>query len=207
MFENRFDAAQRLAAKLSHYVHNANALVVAIPHGGLQIGYGLAKKLQLPLRALFIKKIGHPMNEELAIGAVSLTDVIVDPMYRSSYQNYIQKETQRLQMVLQQRYKEYYGSNQIPTMHNKIVILTDDGVATGYTIQTALAFIKREKPTAIIVALPVAPRSFIKEISHQVNEVICLEKPETFFGVGQFYRSFPQVHDDEAIKLLREANA
>lgn len=208
MFKDRFDAAEQLAQRLVQYKNRDDVVVVAIPRGGLQIGSVLAKKLHAPLDVFFSKKIGAPETEELAIGAVALESIYVDPMYEHNplYIDYINHEKDRLQKLLRERYKRYNPQQRSIPLQNKIIILTDDGIATGNTITLALELLKKQKPKKIIVAVPVGPLETIAALAKKADDVICLITPVDFFGIGQFYQNFAQVDDEEAITLLREAN-
>lgn len=208
-FKNRTDAALLLAKKLKKYSNHKNALVVTIPRGGLPIGHAIAKNLHLPLDLVLTKKIGHPYNKEYAIGAVTLSDGILSEYAHAISQDYINEETQRIRAVLNERYKRYYKTGETQQLNNKIVILVDDGVATGHTLMSCIKLIEKQNPSQIIVALPVGPPSVIKKINAlpSVSETLCLMTPDDFFAVGQFYDEFNQVDDNEVIRLLNDANS
>lgn len=205
MFKNRFEAAHQLALQLKKYEGNEDVVIVAIPRGGLQIGYVLSHELQVPLDVIFSKKIGAPGNPEFAIGAVTIHDEAIDPSFLQQHKEYIDEEIKKLRSILRSR-EEYYrhGSNPID-LKNKIVIIADDGVATGKTLSMTINIIKKQNPKKIIVALPVAPKDALNEIAQRVDEVICLIIPDVFYSVGQFYESFDQVSDEEARMLFNEA--
>ncbi len=208
MFQNRFDAAEKLLPFLEKYKSNPDALVLAIPRGGLELGYILAKGLHIPLDVIFTKKIGYPQNPEFAIGAVSEKHVFLNSDFKDApeLQDYLTHEVATIRKLLKER-NETYRKNMAPfSLLNKIVILVDDGVATGNTILTTLELIKEYKPKKIVVALPVASQEALKKIKENADEVICVDNPEIFYSVGQFYKSFQQVDDAQAIKLLQDAN-
>lgn len=204
MFKDRCDAANQLLQSLERYKNNLDVVVVAIPRGALQIGLVLSKNLKVPLDVVLIKKIGAPGMKELAIGAVSLQGRYIDPTFPVN-SNYIEQETKRIEEMLRERHKKYYKNREPIALKGKIVILTDDGVATGQTLLAAIELIKQQKPKKIIVALPVGPRDTIEKIKKKVDEVVCLLTPEFFYAIGQFYENFPQVEDEEAIRLLNES--
>jgi len=206
IFKDRFDAAERLAEKLQKYKGSKDGIILAIPRGALQTGYVLAKRLQLPLDIILTKKIGHPDNSELAIGAVSLTSEIIDPDFRDVSREYIKKEVKEIRQNLRERSQQYRGTKFFSDLKDKIVILVDDGIATGHTMSAAIDLVKEEKLKKIIVAIPVGPWERIEMLKKRADEVICLSVPENFTAIGQFYRDFPQVDDEEAIGLLRKMN-
>lgn len=207
MFQDRFDAARQLVAKLQDYKNNTNVVVLAIPRGGLELGSVLAKELHVPLDVVLVKKIGFPLNPEYAIGAVGLTHEIINHGVEMnlSLVDYIKQEIPRLRELLKERAKQYHGEKKPISLHGKTVIIVDDGVATGSTLMAALAIIKQEEPAKIVVALPVGPRDTITKLQGQADEVVCVLVPQEFRGVGQFYRNFDQVEDAVAIKLFKDA--
>lgn len=209
MFTNREEAANLLAQRLITYKNNKDVVIVAIPRGGVPLGYVIAKHLKAPLEVVLSKKIGHPFHKEFAIGAVTLNNRILETVSADVPDTYIDKETERIRTLLKQRHTAYYGKKQALNFHNKIVILVDDGVATGNTLISCVELIDQQKPKQIIVGLPVSPPETLKKIKNlsSVNEVICLLAPKDFYAVGQFYKTFNQVSDSEVIKLLAGTNA
>lgn len=209
MFKDRYDAAHQLVQKLREYKNNPNVVIIAIPRGGLELGSVLAKELHAPLDIALTKKIGFPSHPEYALGAVSLDSVLLDEQILSLYQDlipYVKQEVIRLQAMLEDRYQKYKGNTPSINLNNKIVIVVDDGVATGKTLAVTLDLIKKSNPQKIIVALPVAPAGSLALLRSKSDDLICLLIPTVFHGVGQFYKSFDQVDDREAIRLLHEAN-
>lgn len=204
MFKNRLEAGNLLAEKLQEYTSKKNAIVLAIPRGGLQIGVPIAKKLDLPLDIVITKKIPFPGNPEYAIGAIGPEGEIFITSEITS-KEYINEQKEELTQKIKERYKKYRGNLPLPNLKNKIVILVDDGLATGSTMIAAIAYIKKQTPSLIIVAVPVAPMETCKKIEPMVDKLICLKIPEYFYAVGEFYQEFFQVEDDEAIRLLKEA--
>ncbi|WP_339627899.1 phosphoribosyltransferase family protein [uncultured Maribacter sp.] len=205
MFKNRIDAGRQLAEKLMKF-KGENVVVLAIPRGGLPLGEIIAKALKVPLDVSLTKKIGHPFNKEYAIGAVSLEGIILMDEIEVS-KDYIEEETSRIRQKLKKRQDEYYKNRAPMNLEKKTVIVVDDGIATGNTILATADLIKKQKPNKIVVAVPVAPHSAIQKLkdSDNVDEVICLDTPNNFRAVGQFYENFEQVPDVEAIKLLEDA--
>ena len=208
MFKDRNEAGSLLAEKLLAYSNYKDAVLVAVPRGGVPVGYVIAEKLKLPLEIVLSKKIGHPYNKEYAIGAVTLKNKILSDAAYEVSEEYIEEETERVRDILKQRHQWYYG-NKIPLkLTDKIVIVVDDGVATGNTLISCIELILLQEPSRIIVALPVAPPSAIKKIKEFsfINEVICLLQPANFHAVGQYYEDFGQTTDQEVIQLLKKAN-
>lgn len=208
MFLDRYDAAQQLAIRLDQYTDNKEVIILAIPRGALEIGSVLAKELHAPLDVIFSKKIGAPGDPEYAIGTVSMDDVTLAPHAQGdpTLQSHIQEQIKEIRAKLEERSKQYRGNKPPLDLKDKIVILTDDGIATGNTLMLAVQLIKTQNPKKIIVAIPVGPQGAIEKIQKKVDEVICLLIPDSFMGISQFYRSFPQVEDEKAIELLKEAN-
>lgn len=207
MFKDRFDAAEQLLPLLQNYKDQANTVVLAIPRGGLELGYVLARGLNVPLDVIFTKKIGMPGNPEYAIGAVSDLHVFLNSNFNiPELQDYIAHEVDSIRQIIQERIKKYRYSMPPFTIENKTVIVVDDGVATGSTLLATLALIKAYKPKKIVVALPVSSREAYTKIQKEADEVVCISAPASFMSVGQFYEHFDQVSDEEAIRLLHEAN-
>lgn len=207
MFQDRKEAGLRLAEKLSKYSHAKDTLLLAIPRGGVEVGYYLAQKLALPLDVIIIKKLGYPGNEELAMGAVGTETVYVHEDARKSVpKEYIQKEIQRKQQQARERYALLRGKKTPPPVQGKTVIIVDDGIATGATMLMALQILKKQKARKIIVAVPVSPPTTIYKLREIADEVICLEEPDFFMAIGEFYKNFRQVEDEEAKELLEKAS-
>jgi predicted phosphoribosyltransferase len=208
MFLNREAAGNLLADKLINYSNNKDAVIVAIPRGGVPVGAVISKKLNLPLEIVLSKKIGHPFNKEYAIGAVTLKSRILSDSVPGISKLYIEEETAKIRKILEQRNQTYYGKNTPLNLKNKDVIIVDDGVATGNTLISSIQLIQLQQPSSVIVALPVAPPKALKKIKELevVTAAICLSTPINFQAVGQFYEEFYQVNDQEVIKLLKDTN-
>ena len=202
MFRDRTEAGNLLAQKLQHLKADS-VVVVAIPRGGLPIGAVLAKALIAPLDVALTKKIGHPHNREFAIGAISLDHIILDQPQEIS-RDYIASETNRLRLELKEKYTLFYRNKQPCIWKNKTVVITDDGLATGYTLRAALALIHAKKPKGIVIALPVAPAAIINEFEKLpgVQEVVCLQTPHYFDAVGAFYEDFRPINDEKAVEIF-----
>ncbi len=209
MFKNREEAAGLLADKLFKYQNDQDAVIVAIPRGGVPLGKILSNRLNVPLELVLSKKIGHPFHKEFAIGAVTLLDVILSPVAAEVPSEYIEKEIENVRDILKKRFKMYYGKIEPLNLTGKTVIVVDDGIATGNTLISCVDLIKKQRPEKIVVALPVAPKEtldYIKTLPN-VDEIICLLSPSDFYAVGQFYEDFRQVSDDEVIDLIQNSFA
>lgn len=206
MFKDRNEAGNLLASKLEKY-SKTDALILAIPRGGVPLGFIIAQKLNLPLEMVLSKKIGHPLHKEYAIGAVTLKSRILSDAAKDISPSYIDSETEKIRNKLNKRYREYYGGRKALELKDKILIVVDDGIATGNTILSIIKMLHDEKPKKIVVAIPVAPPDSIKKLQDSVfvDEVICLLVPDYFRAVGQFYQNFDQV-DDADVKRLLEIN-
>jgi len=194
----------QLAKKLEKY-KDEMGVVLAVPRGGVPIGFYIAKHLNFDLDLLMSKKLGHPYNEEFAIGAVGLEDEIIEETQGISPE-YIDEEVANIHSQLKERYKKFMGSKQPIDINGKIVIVVDDGVATGRTILATLEMLRRKKPRKLIVAVPVSSQEAAERIRRVVDEFICLHTSAPFFGVGRFYTDFSQTTDEEVIELLQELN-
>lgn len=208
-FKNRQQAGELLAKHLVAYKHWDDVVVLALPRGGVPVGFAVAKKLEVPLDIMQVRKLGVPGREELAMGAIASgglcvvkaeiveifdipTDVIEAIAKRELH------ETER-------REKLYRAGRPALPLHGKIAILIDDGVATGATMLAAVRAIRRENPAKVIVAIPVAARASYDELVQEADEVICLRTPEPFYAVGLWYEEFGQITDAEVTQLLTEA--
>jgi len=201
-YENRKDAAMQLIPYLEKYKHE-QVVILAIPRGGVPIGYYIAKAFDFPIELLMTKKIGHPTNPEFAIGAVNMEDYIIDePMDVSD--SYIAENVKQVRENLKERYKLFMGDYKPIDLDNKTVIIVDDGIATGNTILSSISMLRRKKINKIIVAVPVAAKQSVRKIREVVDEFICPKIPEYFIGVGMHYKDFSEVNDQEVIALLQE---
>lgn len=206
MFKDRTDAGKQLAQRLLSY-KDKDVVVVAIPRGGLPLGAAVAEALHAPLDVVLTKKIGHPLNKEYAIGAISLEHTYITKSVDATA-DYIEAETKRIRELLRQRQDQYYKNAKPVNLKNKIVIVVDDGLATGNTMRASLPLLKNADPLKIIVAVPVASASAIQKLENSpfVDEVVCLQQPENFMSVGQFYKAFNPVLDESAIQILEATN-
>ncbi|WP_281297029.1 phosphoribosyltransferase [Flavobacterium limnophilum] len=204
ILQDRKEAGILLSEKLEKY-QNKEAIILAVPRGGVPIGYEIAKNLHLPLDIILSKKIGHPLNKEFAIGAVSLDSMIIDK-HPEIPKEYIEREIKTLRESLQDKYTLYMGNRKPSDIEGKIVIIVDDGIATGNTLLVSIEMLRKSKPQKIIVAVPVVPFDTVKIFQQKTDEFVYLIAAKDFRGVGGFYENFEQVNDEEVIRMLGVAN-
>jgi len=206
-FANRVEAGKRLTSELKNLTEK-NAIVLAIPRGGVVVGYEIAKALNLPLDVIIPRKIGAPDNPELAIGAMTEDGTIILDKDLVSYlgvsQDYIGAASEQQKNEIERRLKLYRGNEPYPNLRGKDVIIVDDGIATGSTMKAALASVRNKGARTVIVAVPVGPPSTIEELKKQADKVVCPYTPEYFQAIGQFYADFEQTTDEEVIQLLKK---
>jgi putative phosphoribosyl transferase len=197
IFEDRRDAGMQLAEGLLKY-KDQRAVVVALPRGGVPVGFEIAKRLRVPLSVLPVRKIGSPFNSEYAVGAIASGGVmhLLEGIPRKEIAAIIAQEKEELK-----RREKVYGS--LTLLSGKIVILTDDGLATGLTAKAAVTVIKKQKPQKIILAVPGCPLEVEEEFENLVDEFISLEKQKDFTAVGAMYRNFNQLDDKDVMELLK----
>jgi putative phosphoribosyl transferase len=204
-FSDRVDAGKRLGSALIDVV-NKGTVVLAIPRGGVVVGYGIAHMLGLQLDVIIPHKIGAPDNPELAIGAITEdgTAILDEPLitYMRVTQGYIRMESERQRKEIQRRLNLYRQNSPPPNLKGRNVVVVDDGIATGSTVKAALASVKKQGATSVTVAVPVGPLSTIRELQRVADQVVCLYMPEDFQAIGQFYSDFNQTSDEEVIDLL-----
>lgn len=207
MFIDRKDAGIQVAERLKRYSGKKETLVLALPRGGVVTGVEIARRLRIPLDVLIVRKIGHPLQPELAIGAVSETGTVElnQSIIAASgvSKAYIDEEVSAQKKEIVRRMELYRSGKGIAPLEGKTIILVDDGVATGATLKAAIATLKKEKISRLVVAVPVAPPGTAGELERMADEFICIETPSNFMAVGAYYQDFFQVTDDEVVRLLR----
>ncbi|CAN7625425.1 phosphoribosyltransferase [Rhizobium sp. LjRoot98] len=210
-FANRKDAGSRLAAALTGY-RGKCPVVIALPRGGVAVAAEIARALDAPLDLLFVQKIGVPFHSELAMGAivdgpepiiVRNENVIRQARIRDREFSAICRSQQ---MEIERRKRLYLGNRNTIPLAGRVVIVVDDGIATGSTVKAALKAIRNQGPQELVLAVPVAPAVSLEELERNVDALICLEAPFVFRAVGHFYDDFRQVSDAEVISALEVAN-
>ncbi|MFI5348933.1 MAG: phosphoribosyltransferase [Elusimicrobiota bacterium] len=207
MFRDRWEAGRRLAEALAKYRGRPDAVVLAVPRGGLPVGSVVARALGLPLDVMLTKKIGHPANPEVAVGAVALEGEEISPNAGELGvpEEYLSEQIGRLRAELRRRHQLYRG--EALAIAGRTVLLVDDGAATGLTLKTAAAALKNAGAARVVVAVPVAPPDALPVLRSRADEVVCLEVPGDFRAVAQFYGDFSEVTDRQAVSILRSCAA
>ena len=206
---NRESAGKILAQELDVYAKNPNTIVLALPRGGVPVAYEIAKALQAPLDVFVVRKLGVPGHEELAMGAIAmggisiLNENIIRDLQISP--EAIKRVSQAEQKELERRVQAYRGKLPFPELKNRIVILVDDGIATGATIRAAVAALKKIGPAKLIVAVPVAEKSMCEKLTLLADQLLCPLCPLYFNAVGAWYDDFGQTSDEEVCSLLKKA--
>lgn len=209
-FYDRHEAGQRLAEALAFLKGREDVVILAIPRGGVVVGYEVAKALGAPLDVYITRKIGAPYNPEFAIGAVASdgTTVLDEGTVRALgiSQDYIEAEIARQRGEIQRRLAEYRGERPPPELKGKTAVLVDDGVATGATTLSGLQALRKQEPGELILAVPVGPPDTIARLGQEADRVVCLDTPDPFWAVGRFYTIFDQTSDEEVVALLKKAS-
>ena len=207
MFQDREDAALQLARKLKHR-HFVRPLVLAIPRGGVVTGAILAKELGAELDVVLSRKLRAPDQPELAIGAIAEDGSVYlndnGRMVRGVTEEYLAQERKYQMAQIATRRMLVRKVREPAEITGRSVIVTDDGIATGATMIAALEIIKKQKPLELIVAVPVAPPDQLAEVRSRCDEIVCLQTPELFWAIGQFYDEFLTVEDETVVQLLSE---
>jgi predicted phosphoribosyltransferase len=208
-FRDRVEAGRRLAAALERYAGRPKLLVLALPRGGVPVGYQVARALNAPLDIMLVRKLGVPGHEELAMGAIApggiriLSDEVIAAF--AVTQRDIAAIAAQEQDELDRQEETYRDGRPLPIIRGRTVVLVDDGLATGSTMRAAALAIRAQEPAHLVVAVPVAPAETCAALKREADEVICLISPEPFFAVGNWYEDFAQVDDDEVHQLLERA--
>ncbi|HNW37496.1 MAG TPA: phosphoribosyltransferase [Methanosarcina vacuolata] len=211
LFTDRVDAGKKLAKELSKYANRSDVLILALPRGGVPVAFEVAKELNVKMDVFIVRKLGVPGNEELAMGAISSDNIRVlnEDIVRSFQipERVINMVAENELKELERRERTYRGDSPKPVISGSIVILIDDGLATGATMRAAASAIKTKTPAKIVVAVPTGARDTCELFGREVDEVICIATPEPFYGVGAWYGNFSQTTDEEVCELLDKARA
>ena len=206
IIHDRISAGRDLARALVKYRKHADVVVLALPRGGVPVAAEVAHELHAPLDILVVRKLGTPGQEELAMGAIASGGIrVLNPEIVESLgigRKVIEEVAAREQLEVERRMKAYRGDRPWMGLEERRVILVDDGIATGATMRAAIAAVRTQNPQKVIVAVPVAPTETIAQLRRQADEVVCLATPEPFHAIGIWYRSFPQLSDDEVRRVL-----
>ena len=203
MFANRIKAGELLAKKLFLFKNDSKTIVVAIPNGGVLTAYPIAKELNLPLELQLVKKIPHPDDLKITIGAISLTDSLFNENCGVTA-TYFENEANTFTKLLAEKHKQFIGRDSPISLSKRTVILVDDGIQSGGTIKMALELIKKQNPIQIILAIPIAPKSVIEKFKESADEIICLKYylPDDF--LHEHYEKFEPVTNSAVVRLLKE---
>ncbi|MCS6782636.1 MAG: phosphoribosyltransferase [Gloeomargarita sp. SKYBB_i_bin120] len=204
-FRNRVEAGRQLAHRLEHYARHSNGIVLALPRGGVPIGAEIARYLHLPLEVLVVRKLGVPRQPELAMGAIGGGEVVLWQALINALgitDEEIRAVIARERQEVDRREQRYRAGRPPLALHNRVVILTDDGVATGATMLVAVRVVRRHQPERIVVAAPVIALESLATLRQEADEVVYLVAPLELDGIGLWYEDFRQLTDEEVLKTL-----
>ncbi len=210
LFADRRDAGRRLAERLARF-RDQRPVVLALPRGGVPVGFEIAKSLDAPFDLALVRKIGAPNQPELAVAAVVDGDepeTVVNEVIAASLhvtEDYLQDEATRQSREIDRRRQLYLGDRPRADITGHVAIVVDDGIATGATVRAALRAIRRRKPARLVLATAVAPRDTLDRLRAEVDDIVCLATPAPFHAIGRHYADFTQTDDDEVIALLKQA--
>jgi putative phosphoribosyl transferase len=208
-FHDRHHAGQALAGRLARYARRPDVLVLALPRGGVPVGYEVARALGAPLDVFLVRKLGVPGQEELAMGALASGGVLVrNPDVIAALDiadDVLYSVAGREQQELRRRERLFRGDRPAPAVTRRTVILVDDGLATGSTMRAAVAALRRLDPARVVVAVPVGAAETCDELAGEADEVVCAQTPAPFMAVGMWYEDFTQTTDEEVRQLLEQA--
>lgn len=207
--QDRAAAGRGLVEPLLKYAHRADVIVLALPRGGVPVAYEVATALQVRLDLMLVRKLGVPSHEEFAMGAIASGGIQIlnedalrsHPIDRASFDAVLARETRELL----RREQAYRGNRPPVQLKDQVVILIDDGLATGASMMAAVHAVRRQAPARIVVAVPVAPLETVEALRSEVDEVICPIMPEWMISIGYWYLNFTQTSDEEVIQLLQRA--
>jgi putative phosphoribosyl transferase len=208
-FEDRVQAGRELAGALDH-LEGQDVVVLAIPRGGVEVAAQIARAHGWPLDTVIPRKIGAPGNPELGLGAIAPGVRVLDErMVRTLgvTPDYLDREIAEQEEEIRRRAEAYRGGRPPTEVSGRVAVVVDDGVATGGTAAASLRWARSQGAARVVLAVPVAPREAVRRLSEEADEIVCLDTPEPFLAVGQWYLSFPQTSDDQVVSLLDQARA
>ena len=206
ILKDRKEAGKKLVEELKEF-ENTQSVIYALPRGGVVVGNEIARELNLPLSLVITRKIGHPLNPEYAICAIAEDGCFIcdENEKKETNQKWLEEKFEEERNEARRRREVYLGSRAVLSPKDKIAIIVDDGVATGLTIKLAIKEIKHQHPSKIIIAVPVIPLETFNNIKNQVDKIIAFKIDRDFLGaVGNYYKNFPQIEDDEVIRIMTE---
>src|SRR4051812_45679611 len=209
LFQDRADAGRQLADRLKHYAGRDDVLVLALPRGGVPVAFEVAQALHAPLDVFLVRKLGVPGQRELAMGAIAsggvrvLNEEVVDAL--GIPDDIIAAVAAEERDELERREREYRGDRPPPDVRGRVVILIDDGLATGSSMRAAVAALRRLGPARVVVAVPIGAPETCALLQDEADEVLCGRTPEPFYAVGRWYDDFSQTTDEEVRELLERA--
>jgi predicted phosphoribosyltransferase len=210
LFQDRREAGRVLAERLQPYANRPDVMVLALPRGGVPVAFEVAEALHAPLDVFLVRKLGLPGQEELAMGAIATGGVLVlnEELVEALGipEGVIREVAREEERELERREQVFRDDRPLPNVHGKTVILIDDGLATGSTMRAAVAALRQLGPRRIVVAVPVAAAETCDEFRGLVDDIVCAETPEPFYGVGRWYEDFTQTSDEEVRELLARAS-
>jgi putative phosphoribosyl transferase len=208
LFRDRVEAGRRLAEALKDFKGD-EVVVLGIPRGGVVVANEVATALGAPLDVVVTRKIEAPGEPEYALGAITQDgDVLMDRLAAESLgatQDYIDEQVRTKREEVKERMIRFRGGAPYPELEGKVVVIVDDGIATGSSVSAAVMTVRKRKPKSVVVAVPVAPADAVETLSHDGYKVVCLETPGPFLAIGEFYVDFEQVEDGEVKRILEES--
>ncbi len=209
LFHDRSEAGRMLADRLLNYADRPDVLVLALPRGGVPIGYEVARRLRVPLDLFLVRKLGLPGHEELAMGAIASGGVRVLNHELIEYvgvpREVVDHVTALEQRELLRRHRLYRDDRPAPDVHSRVIILVDDGLATGATMRAGVEALRQQQAARIVVAVPVAAPDTCEDLARLADEAVCVMTPVPFYGVGMWYEDFSQTTDEQVRDLLARA--
>jgi putative phosphoribosyl transferase len=208
-FADRLEAGRLLACEFAHWTPARSAVVLGLARGGVPVAFAVARQLGFPLDVIVARKIGVPWQPELAMGAIAGTARVLNRLMTAELgvpDEEVERVIAREQVEMRRREDLYRGGREAAGLEGHTAILIDDGLATGSTMMAAARYVRSLKPAEILVGVPVGSKDAVHQLRQEVNDVVCLAVPEFFYAVGEWYRDFRQISDDEVQYLLNDAH-